>query len=417
MGVMTISITREIPIKEFKPWLEKETADILQPLNEQGRKAVDKLKERLNDARETCEKLADESRREIEKGGAVRKAKVTEKLTRYFLKQFDKIIFPQKLSFTELDRLNRDLEKIFSSITRERNMWFPRISPLFIIARKRVDFAFSRLAGSISDLRSFLSNDYSKANAVEKLFSEIDEMERLLRDLERHEKRRMSSIERTDLLQKRVEETKQRIESIRNSAELGDLAEINAKNQQLRKQVKYALRHLQKPFMKFVNLRDPEFALTSQEVEKLSQYLEDAFTAFATEELGYPALRSVLKKIDRAIEKGKLKLKSSRLRKSREEIDSIVNKNTLDSLHQECTNAFSLSKQLISLEETQVAQSKIRNLQGRLEELQRRGKAIAARHDAFEKEHARLLQKINEQKETLEKLVEEVLEKRVNINL
>ncbi len=417
MGVITISITHEVPIREFKQWLEKETVDILRPLNEQGTKVVDKLRERLSDARETCEKLADESSKEIEKGGAIRKAKVTERLSRYFLKQFDKIIFPDKLSFAELDRLDRDLERTLSYITRERNMWFPRISPLFIIARKRVDFAFGRLAGSVSDLHSFLSSDYSKAHVVEKLFSEFDEIERLLFDLEGYEKRKMSTTERMYLLQKKVEETEQRIESTRNSAELGDLAEINVKNQQLRKQVKYAFRHLQKPFMKFANLRDPEFALTSQEVEKLGQYLEDPYIAFATDELEYPTLRSILKKIDLAMERGKLKLKSSRLRKSRGEIDAILNKNALTSLHQECTRAFSLSQQLISSEETQVAQNKIKHLHKRLEELQRREKSIVVRLDAFEKEHLQLLQKVNEQKEKLEKLVHEVLEKRANIRL
>jgi len=139
-------------------------------------------------------------------------------------------------------------------------------------------------------------------------------------------------------------------------------------------------------------------------------------TAFATEELGHPTLRSVLKKIDHAMEKGKLKLKSSRLRKSRGEINAILNKNVLASLHRECTRAFSLSQQLISSEETQVAQSKIKQLQGRFKELRRRKKAFAVKLDALEREHDQLLKKVEEQKGTLEKLVYEALEKRVNLD-
>ena len=418
MEVPIISTTREIQIKEFKPWLEKETDNALQPLNEQGKKLADKMKERLDDTRENCEKLAEEGKKGIERGKAVRKAKVTEKLSRHFLKQIDKITFPEKMSYSELDTLHKELEKVFSSIARERNAWFPRISPSFIIARKRVDFAFSRLAGSISDLGSFLSSNYSKARVVEKLFLENDEVMRLLDELDKYKGRKTGIEEKVQALQKKIEENERNIKSITSSAELGDLAEMKQKIQQLRKQVKYDLRHFQKPFLKFANLtRGPGYALTSEEAEKLSQYLEDPFIALATEEPDYPTLKSILKKIKRAMDEGKLKLKSSRLRKSQEEINAILNKNTLDDLYQNCAHVFSLNQQMFSSEETQMAQRKVRQLQRSLEELQRRKEAAAVRLDALKEEHGQLLEKVEEQKGLLEKLVYEVLEERVNLEL
>ena len=81
MEVERISTILSLQIKEFKPWLDKKTADVLLPLNKQGKELVDKVRERLGDARENCEKLAEEGIREIEKGKAVRKAKATEKKT------------------------------------------------------------------------------------------------------------------------------------------------------------------------------------------------------------------------------------------------------------------------------------------------------------------------------------------------
>jgi len=417
MEVAIISTPLKIQTKELKSWLERETTSILRPLNEEGKKSVGKIKERLKDTRETCEKLAEEGKKGIERRKAVRKAKVTEKLSKYFLKQIDKIAFPEELSFKKLDTLHKDLEKLFSSIARERNIWFPRISPLFIIARKRVDFAFSRLAGSISELSGFLSGNYSKARIVEELFLETDEMLRLLDELSKYEGRKVGIQEKLQSFQKKIEENKQTIESIKDSVELGDLAEMNLRIQQLRKQVNYDFRHFRKPFLKFANLtRGPGYALTSEEAEKLSKYLEDPFIAFATEEHGYPIVKNILKKIKRAMDEGKLKLKSSRLRKGREEINAILNKNTLDNLHQNCTHAFSLNRQLLSSEETQVAQSKIKQLQRRFKELRRRKKAFAVKLDALEREHDQLLKKVEEQKGTLEKLVYEALEKRVNLD-
>jgi len=418
MEVIIISITFEIQIKEFKQWLRDETANILQPLNEQAKKLVDKIKERLDNARKACEKLTEEGTREMERGKAARKARVTEKLSRYFQKQIDKIAFPDKVAFSELHKLHKDLEKMFSYVARERNAWFPRISPLFIITRKKVDFAFTRLVGSISELGNFLSTEYSKAEAIEKLFLEADEMMRLLDESSKYEGHRASIEEKMQFLQQKMEESEKNIESIKSSAELSDLAEMNRKIQQLRKQVKYDLRHLQKPFMKFANLkRGPGYTLSAEEIEKLSQYLEDSFIAFATEKPSYPTLKSILRKIERAMDGGKLKLKSSRLRKSIEEINAILNKNKLDSLHQDCTHAFSLNQQLIYSKETQVAQRKAKQLQGRFEELRKRKDAAGARLDTLVKEQKQLLKKVNEQKKMLEKLVHKILERHINLKL
>ena len=413
-----ISTPLKIQIKDFKPWLEKETVSILQPLNEQGRKLVDKVKERLDDARETCEKLAEEGNKELERGKAVRKAKVTEKLSRYFLKQINKITVPNNMSFTGLEQFHRDLSKVFSYIARERNVWFPRISPLFIIARKRVDFAFSRLTGSISELGAFLAGDFSKARLVEELFSEANRIVRFLDELEDHESQRAAIEEKVRFFERKIEENERRIESTKTSAELDDLAEINQKIQSLKRQVKHDLRHLEKPFMKFVNVAGAAgYALNSEEVEKLSQYLEDPFVALATEDSGYPILKSIAKKVERAISEGKLKLKSSRLRKAQDDINSILAGSMLDGLQRDCAQVFLLSRQLASSEGMQLAKRRLEKSQRRLEELRKRREVVASRLEALERERGQLSGKVDEQKGLLEKSVYRLLGKHVSVEL
>lgn len=415
---MAISEAQEIKIREFKPWLEKEAPNALEPLHEEAEKLLGKIRERLTDAREVCAKLAEEGSKELEKGKAIRKAKLTEKLCRYFLKQLNKISFPDKMSFSALDELNKDLQKMFSSIARERSVWFPRISPLFIIARKRVDFAFSRLAGPIEELGSFLSKDYSKAKLLEKLLSETDEALRLLNDLDRYKTRRANIREKIQLLEKRIEEDEKTINSLRSNSTLEGLSEITRRVQQLRKQVRHALRHLQKPLMKFLNLtRGPGYALSSGEVEKLGQYLEDPFIALATEEPGYPVLKSLLGKIDRAMAEGKLRLKSSRLRKAREDIDAFLNRKTLDTLRQDCAEAFLSSKQLTSSEETKLTKRKLRQLERKLERSRKRQEAVTVRFHALEDQQEELLQKLDEQKKILEGSVHDFLGDRISLKL
>lgn len=416
MEVAVIPATLELRAEELKPWLEEEIADVLKPLNEQGKKLVDKLKDRLDDARGTCEKLEEEGKKQLEKGKAVRKAKVTQKLSRYFLKQIDKTAIPDRISFTELNMFHEDLEKMFSYVARERSAWFRRISPLFIIARKRVDFAFSRLAGSMSELGAFLITDYSKAEAAEKLHSETDELMRLLDELDENERRIAGSRSKAQLLQKNIENSEQTIESVKGSAELSDLDHVETKMAQLEKQVRHDLRHLQKPFKKFTNLsRGPGYSLSSEEVEKLSQYSEEPLVALATEKSGYPTLKNILIKIDRAIAEGVLKLKSSRARKAREEINTILHREALGKLHQDCAQAFSSSRHLVSSEETVIAQRKLRQEQRRLDELRRQREATDVRLNVLEGKHKQLLEKVKEKKQMLEKSVYSVLDKHVDL--
>jgi hypothetical protein len=418
MEVERISTTLSMPLKEFKQWLKEETADALQPFNKRGKELVDKVKERLSDAHEACEKLAEEGNKEIEKRKAVRKAKATEKLSRFFLKQIGKVDFPDEMSFSELDRLHKDLEKMVSSIGRERNVWFSRISPLFIIARKRVDFAFSRLAGSISELGGFLSGDYSKARAVENLFFETDELFRLLDELGRFERREAVLKEKAQSFERKIEAVERRLSSVKDDAGLGDLSEVKQEIKRLKKQVRYDLRHLEKPFLKFANLKGGSgFALSGEEAAKLGEYLEDPFLGLATEKSGYPVLKGLLKKMELAMDERRLKLKSSRLRKARDKIDEVLNNNALDELYLSCTRAFSSSQQLRSSEEMQVARRKVKRLERRLRELHRRKKAVDVRLDDLEKKREELLEMVEEQKSGLEGLVFKVLEKRVSIEL
>jgi hypothetical protein len=415
---MTISKTLEMQMKEFRPWLEKETPNVLSPLNEQGKKILDKIRDRMNDVRQACENLGEEAKKEIERGKAVRKAKVTKKLTRHFLKQIEKIVFPERMSFSELERLHKDLEKMSSSIVQEKSVWFPRISPSFILARRRVDFAFTRLAGPITELRSFLSGAYLKARTVEELFLKTDEMTRLLSEIGEYERRKASVRERLQVLEEQTEEGERNFASIKDSAELGNLAEVNQKAQQLRKQAKHELRHLQKPFIKFEKLaRASGHNLSSEEVEKLSQYLKDPFIALATEESGYPKLKSILRRVGLAIDEGRLRLKGSRLKKSREEIEEIVNKNKLDSLHHDSVHVFSSTKQLLSSKETQIAQSRSEQLLVRLEELRKQREMVGARVNELDREHEQSLERLGEQKKALEKMVYESLAKNIDLKL
>ncbi len=416
--MLRISDSLEKGIEDFRSWLESETATILQPLNGQGMKLIGKIREKLEDARTTCEKLEREGIKQVEKGKIIRKAKVTQKLSRYFLKQMSKVVFPSQTSFSEIDTFRQSLEKTVSLIEREKNIWFPRISPLFIIARKKVDFALNRLASSISELGAFLSTDYSKARIVENLLSGADDLQRLTKKLRQQEKEKSKIREEVELFQKNLEEIKQDMESVRGSLELSSLAEIDFRLEQLRKKAKHSFRHLRKPFSKFVNMvRGPGYSLSAEESEQLSHYLVDPFLALASEKPSLPTLKNILTKIKTAMEESKLKLKSSRMKTGGERINEILNDNALDELYRDCVRTLSLHKELTSSKKTQTAQIESKQLQGRATELRNRVETLEAQLKSIEGLCKELHSEINHKKTQLEETTHNILKKTVRIKL
>lgn len=418
MDVLVISEPITLQIEEFRDWFNKEARAASEPLLERGQKLVDKIRDRLNIARDASQKLVEEGVKEQESGKALRKAKATEKLSRYFLKQIDNVGFPTEMSFSELERLHKDLVEMFSSISKERNLWFPRISPLFIIARTRVDFAFSRVGSSISELDAFLKSDYSSGRTIENTLTEFGELV-VLQDKLMRNNQQIENIEGRRLhLQEKLEAAEQDLQSTKESGELGSLTESKLELAQMRKQVKYALRHLQKPFLKLANLvRNQKYSLPPGEMEKLAQYLNDSFVAFATDDPDYPKLRSILTIVARAIVEGQLRLKKSRLRKAQVDIDSILKKKTLDLLHKDCVRVFLTDKKLMTDYKTTAVQTKLSQLKTELSEVQKKEKAAAIRLNTLKKRNIRLRERVEELGKSIEEHASDVLEKQVKLRL
>lgn len=411
-----ISKSFSIEVNKFKPWLQKETTEVLHPLKEKSEKLVEKVKEKLEDAREPCRKLEEEADRELQKGHAVRKAKLTQRLSRYFLKEIDGIVFPDGMSYIELDKLKSDLQTMVSSILRERETWFSRISPMFIITRKRIDFALGRLTGSISDLSDFISSHYSVGKIIGDLYVENEETMKLLGELRKLREEKRLGIEKVESLQKRMVEVEQRTSSLKQNTDLADLSTTRLKVYQLRKAVKHDLRHLAKPLKKFANLtRGPTYALSSDENLKLSQYLKDPFLALATEKPNYPILKSILRKVERALSDGKLRLKSTRLRKFEDAKERILNKNKLDSLHQSSLQAFSLNQQLTSSEETKLVQKQLKQMQTKLTELKTKKEAADIKLTRIQSEYKNTLENVEKKKNYIERSASDLLDRDINL--
>ncbi len=223
---------------------------------------------------------------------------------------------------------------------------------------------------------------------------------------------------RKRVLEKKITENQREITAIQGKSEIVELAQINEKVEELKKEVKHSLRHLQKPFLKFQSLvQSPSYNLFLDETKKLDEYLSDPFKALATEEEEYPMLKKILQKIDDAISQGKLKLKKSRLRKAKDQIDNLVYKNALLSLHQSCKKVFFKKQQLSTSGTIAESRNELAQIQKNLRNLQKRKELLGSREAVLERRMKETLEKIEDQKRELEEIVLELTNKKIQVSL
>jgi len=415
-----MSQTSQIHLSNLKEWIQKETAQTIEPLRSKGESLLNEIRNRLNEAIKASEKLVEKSEKEIEKASpkTYRRAKLANKFSRNLIETMSRVVVPTQLSYANLQALYVNLEKMQATVDHERRICYHFISPYFILDRRWLDAHLKRTADALPELRDFLTHKYAKAKTVDEALSEVDKLLQSLTEAEENERRTKQVELRERFLENNLVENQQKMTLIEGKAELAELIKTNEKVEELRETVKHNLRHLQKPFYKLQSLsRGSEVALPLDEAKKLNDYLNDPFEALAAEEEGHPMLKKILRKVDDSINQGKLKLKSSRLRKAQEQINSILNKNALVPLQQSCVQAHALRKQLLTSEVVASVQNELARLQNEKRELQRRIELITSRKTALINERNGLQGKIEQQKKELEKLVFQLTGKTVQIML
>ena len=413
-----MSDTLEIPLNAVKEWLDKETTSIVDPLKADAKKLLEDTRSKLEDLLETCDKLLDDAEKEIAKGNrkTYRRAKFLQKLAGKFADLIEEVTIPEEISGKTLNQTCEQIKKTLKTIGKERTKWFRAISPYFIMSRRRFDVALKRADDSFRNLTDFLSEEYAKAESAESVSSKVEELRQSLTELDESEKAKEARKQKKELLEKKIARNHQKLQAIQSKGEVVELSQINERIKELKGNVKRELRHLQKPFLKFQTLvNSPGYSLFPEATKKLDEYLTNPFEALATEKEGYPLLRSILQKIEDVLDKKKLKLKPSRLRKAKDQIDSILNKTALLSLHQNCSEAFSKKNELSTSGTISESRDERAGLQNRVKDLQRQKRLLEARDARFEKQHKEARKRVEMQKEDLEKIVSDLSDKNVQI--
>jgi len=404
---------------EVKDWLERETSSIFVPVHEKAQKLLNIMKKTLEKITDICGMLLENSRKEIEKRNmkTYRRARALNKLARLFLERIEQIEVPDKVSYDNFKDFVQETRKALIVTEVDIRNWFPRISPFFIMDRRKFQGVFEKAKESLKELQNFLAKEYIKTKTLEETFQLIDNLLTLEEQLTDLKTQKRKTETETVSIEGEIAETQQEITGLKNRDSLTQLSQIGVEIEKLSVEVKHSLRHLRKPFIKFQSQIFRKGGLTPEELAKLNHYIESPLEAFATEEAGYPMLKQILKKLSGSMSGGKLKLKHDRKRKAEQAISRVLNKNSLDALHQKCRDTIVQKKQLSTSAETAKIKRNILKLQEELKKQERKKKRIESEENAIERNMKDTLKRIHDQKKGIEENVFGFMNRKIIIKL
>lgn len=403
--------------EEAKKWLEKETEPAFVPVHAKAKKLLREMEKAIERVKDACNMLMKNSRREIERRNmkVYKRARGLNKLARLFLERFQQIKVPEEVSYDELHNFIRDSQEVFLITASDIKKWFPRISPFFILDRRKFLTEFEKAKEQLSRLQSFLTKKYVKVKTLEETFHLIETLQKLEKQLSDMEIRKKQIVDEKATIEKRIKEIQREITRLEAHETLTLLDSVNMEIEKLKTEAKHALRHLQKAFVKLQSFAFRQGVLTPEELKKLNQYMETPFEALATEEKGLPLLKQILQKLAATMSKNELKLKRDKKRKAEQAIQNILAKNLLGSLHQKCQKAITLKKQLSTSPETAHVQRNIAELEEKLEKQKHENKRILSEQAKVEAKTEEIRRKIRDAKHTIEKNVFELLGRKILI--
>jgi hypothetical protein len=404
---------------DIQSWLETETSSVLTPVQDQAKKLRDDMRDAIQNVTDVSKMLLENSTREIEKRNkrVYNRARAMNKLARLFTERIKKVTVPEQVSYDSLNKFAQETQKVFMVTDIDIKNWFPRISPFFIMDRRKFLTVHEKAKASLEALNDFLTKEYVKTKTLEETFQLINE----LHDLETH----LSDVEaeKTTIknerlpIEEELAELEQKTAKLKGEGPVDQLFLVETEIEKINKELKHALRHLQKPFKKMqaLALYRGGAGLTPDERDKLDQYLQKPFKALATEEAGYPLLKQILQKMLRLMDEGKLKLKSDKARKAERDITGVLNRDSLGKLYRRCAEVATRERQILNSEKMEETKRSLSTFQEQTQQLKAKLARVEAHEAVKERAYNEVVSRISSHKRSIEKNVYSSLDQKVQI--
>lgn len=404
---------------QLKQWLEKETNSTLTPVQTQAKKQRDEMSKSLESLNEVCQQILESSSSEIEKRNmkVYNRARALNKLARLFLDRLEKLRAPEQVTYDSLNKFASETQKTLVVTEIDVKNWFPRISPFFIMDRRKFLTFYEKTKQSFNTLIDFVNKEYVKTKTLEETFQSINELQNLEKnsfevknELEKIKNERVP-------IEQEIAGLQQKTDELKSKGPIDRLNAINGQIEIINNDLKHAIRHLQKPFVKMQSLATSGggAGITPDELKELNMYLESPFEALVKEDKGYPILKQLLQKLDSLLKEDKLKLKPEKARKAEQSIIEINVKNALIGLQENGIKVYSEKSVLVNSTHLDETKRNISAFQEQVEALKARKTSVEAHETIKEREYKDLQEKISNNKRAIERNVLAALNKKIQL--
>jgi hypothetical protein len=411
--------TTQFSSNQIKHWLEEQTSTILTPVHSQAKKLLDDMNASLQTVSDISKMLLDNSTKEIEKRNmkVYNRARALNKLAHLFLDRLKKLTPPEKITYESLSKYTQETQKILLVTDIDIKNWFPKISPFFIMDRRKFLTVHERAKQSFTVLNDFVTKEYVKTKTLEEAFQLISELQNLERQIiELQAEVRGIKNERVPI-EKEIADLELKIVDLKSKGPIDQLNQVSSEIEFLNSELKNTLRHLQKPFIKMQALATSGGGggITPDELHKLNEYLETPFEALVKEEKGYPLLKQILQKQDTLLKEDKLKLKPDKARKAEQSSNEILTNDSLLELQARATALNEQKTSLLSSARMDEIKRDISAFQEQVEQLKARKTSVEAHESVKEHSYNDIAEEISNHKRAVEKAVYATLNKKVQI--
>jgi hypothetical protein len=409
----------KLTTNEIREWLEEETRSILTPVQNQAKQLRDEMSSALQTEAEASKMLLDNSNREIERRNmrVYGRARALNKLARLFLDRLKKISVPEEVSYDLLNKFAQDTQRVFIVADVDIKNWFPRISPFFIIDRRKFLTVHEKAKLTLTSLNDFLAKEYIKTKTLEETFLLVNEVQSLEQSLAEVEAQKADVKNERLPLEKEIAEIEQKIATLEAKGPKDELDLLESETNKLNKELRHKLRHLQKPFLKMqaLAMQGGGAGLTQDELKQLNGYMESPLETLASEESGYPLLRQILQKLDYMLEEDKLKLKSDKARKAAQSVDEILRRNSLAGIRTKSADILARREQLLASSKFEQITHDVAIYHDQVKMLSARKTSVETHEAVKEQAETDIQDKITNNKRTIEKNVDSFLGKKIEI--
>ncbi len=418
IAVNALSQTK-LTTTELKAWLEKETGSVLAPVQAKAQEQRNQTQAAIQNLVEASKQLLDASQKEIDKRNmkVFNRARALNKLAGMFIERLKKVKAPDHVAFDTLAIYSNEAQRTLAVVEVDIRNWFPRISPFFIMDRRKFMAVYEKSRLTSNALSDFLNKDYVKSKTLEKTFQLIEEVQAVERQLAELEAAKASLHTERQQLGGEVAQLEQQATQIRATSTIEQIGQLDCEAEALNNELKQVLNHLQKPFLKMQALATygGGGGITPDELRMIGLYMENPFLAVTEEQQGYPTLKSILEKLTVMLAEDKLKLKSDKQRKAEQAIIDIEKTETLSSLQSRSIAVAVRRKQLLKSEETEAAKQALNSIQRRIENLKTREGNLETDEILKEQQRRELAERIHGYKRNIEANAQTFMGKQVQV--